>query len=119
MTEAFLDPARTVRAFKIHLTAGGKRVGHVPFERDGANRAVFEWHTDTQALNHAISAALKAGLGQCRERIDDYKIDVTYMDPVYDPDRDLYVDPVTGVEDSGCRAKRLVEESSPTAFWGD
>lgn len=38
---------------------------------------------------------------------------------VYDSDRDMYVNPTTGREDEGCRARRRVEESSSAAFWGE
>lgn len=69
---------------------------------------MFEDHTDTEAMNHAISAALSSGvpLGT-----SGYELDVKYLDPVYDTNRDMYVDPVTRVESPAARAKRLVEES--------
>jgi len=38
---------------------------------------------------------------------------------VYDSGSDRYVDPDTGREDPGARARRRVEESSGPAFWGD
>lgn len=37
----------------------------------------------------------------------------------YDPERDMYIDPMTGQEDAGCRARRLIEESSSGAMWGE
>ena len=43
----------------------------------------------------------------------------TESGPVYDPNRDLYIDPRTGEEDEHSRRLRLIEESSPGAFWGE
>lgn len=39
--------------------------------------------------------------------------------PVYDPQRDLYVDPATGREDDHARRLRQIEESSTAAMWGE
>ena len=40
------------------------------------------------------------------------------MRPVYDVDSGRYIDPRTGREDEHVRRLRLIEESSPGAFWG-
>lgn len=65
-------------------------------------------------------AAQKGG-GSCynRVRVTNSGRDAAGIPSVkYNPDTDRYELP-DGTEDPGCRARRLVEESSAAAFWGD
>lgn len=55
----------------------------------------------------------------CGARHDEHVDDAPTVGAVkYNPDTDRYEGP-DGKEDPGCRARRLVEESSPAAFWGE